>query len=117
MGYLGNTKATTRGWVHKKTGELLKSQKMSQGEADAINGVSAPKVKIAPEPKVDIVKAMEEAEMENEVQQLNEAPANGKSLDEMNKIELEAIGRQHGVELDRRETKSSLLSQVKNLLG
>jgi|SaaInlV_125m_DNA_1040241.scaffolds.fasta_scaffold165575_1 hypothetical protein len=117
MGYLDNAKATTRGWVHKKTGELLKSQKMSQSEADALNGVSAPKAKPAPEPKVDIVKVMEEAEMENEVQQLNEAPANGKSLDEMNKIELEAIGRQHGVELDRRESKSSLLGQVKNLLG
>ena len=35
----------------------------------------------------------------------------------MNKVELEAIGRQHGVELDRREKKSSLLGQVKDLLG
>jgi hypothetical protein len=113
MGYLDNAIATTRGWVSPK-GELLKAQKMSQAEVDAHNGV---KPTPAPKPKVDIVKAMEEAEMENEVQQLNEAPANGKSLDEMNKIELEAIGRQHGVELDRREKKSSLLDQVKDLMG
>jgi hypothetical protein len=35
----------------------------------------------------------------------------------MNKVELEALGRQHGVELDRREKKSTLIDQMKNLLG
>jgi len=35
----------------------------------------------------------------------------------MNKLELEAFGRQHGIELDRREKKSSLLGQVKNLFS
>jgi len=105
MGYLDNAKATTRGWVHHKTGELLKSQKMSQAEVDAHNGV---KPKAAP--------IIEEAEMENEIQQLNEAPVNGKSLEEMNKFELEAIGRQHGVELDRRESKDSLIGQIKTLI-
>ena len=115
MGYLDNAKATTRGWVSPK-GELLKAQKMSQAEVDAHNGVKpTPAPKAAP--KIDVSAAMEEAEMENEIQQLNEAPVNGKSLDEMNKVELEAIGRQHGVELDSREKKSSLLGKVKDLLG
>lgn len=112
MGYLDNAKATTRGWVNKKTGELLKSQRMTQAAADAINGVYA-----VPETKIDISEVMEEAEMENEIQQLNEAPISGKSLEEMNKTELEAFGRQNGVELDRRESKASLVGQVKKLLG
>jgi len=102
MGYLDNAVATTRGWTHPRTGELLKSQRMSQGEADAHNG-------IAP--------IVEEVEVEEVVvQQLNEAPANNKSLEEMNKVELEALGRTKGVELDRRQSKSSLLGQMKTLI-
>ena len=31
-------KATTRGWINPKTGELLKCQKMTQEQADALNG-------------------------------------------------------------------------------
>jgi len=102
MGYLDNAVATTRGWTHPKTGELLKSQRMSQGEADAHNG---------------IVPIVEEVKVKEVIQQLNEAPANNKSLEEMNKIELEALGRTKGVELDRRESKSSLINQMKSLLS
>ena len=47
---------------------------------------------------------------------LTEAPVGGKSLEEMNKIELEALGRTHGVELDRRKSKSKLLSTMRSLL-
>ena len=102
MGYLDNAVATTRGWTHPRTGELLKSQRMSQGEADAHNG---------------IVPIVEEVKVEEVIQQLNEAPANNKSLEEMNKIELEALGRTKGVELDRRESKSSLINQMKSLIS
>jgi hypothetical protein len=41
-----NAKATVKGWVNPKTGELLKAQKMTQEQADALNGVV-----VAPEPK------------------------------------------------------------------
>jgi hypothetical protein len=34
----------------------------------------------------------------------------------MTKVELEELGREHGVELDRREKKSSLVSQLKNII-
>jgi hypothetical protein len=47
---------------------------------------------------------------------LTEAPVGGKSLDEMTKIELEALGRTHGIELDRRKSKSDLIDEVKDLL-
>lgn len=103
---------TIRGWEDPNTGELFKSCAHTQAQIDEFNGVS----KNAAKPK-KTVKAMEDAQMEDTVQQLNEAPANGKSLEEMNKLELEAFGRQHGIELDRREKKSSLLGQVKNLFS
>lgn len=47
-----NAKATTKGWINPKTGELLKAQKMTQEKADQLNGVvaEAPKpVEVKPE--------------------------------------------------------------------
>ena len=47
---------------------------------------------------------------------LTEAPVGNKSLDEMTKVELEALGRQHGIELDRRKRKNVLVETMKDLL-
>lgn len=47
---------------------------------------------------------------------LTEAPVNNRSLDEMTKVELEALGRQHGIELDRRKNKKILVETMKDLL-
>ena len=92
---------TVRGWVHPRTGELLKSQKISQTQIDEWHGVSA-----APAPK-PAPAAVEEVE--------TDMPHDG--LDAMTKVELEAIGRQHGVELDRRERKSALVEKVRGLIS
>tara|TARA_Y100000114_G_C11554114_1_gene228602 strand:- start:31 stop:321 length:291 start_codon:yes stop_codon:yes gene_type:complete len=48
---------------------------------------------------------------ESAPEQLNEAPAD-KSLDDMSKKELEALGRQHGIELDRRKNKNDLIEEL-----
>lgn len=48
---------------------------------------------------------------------LTEAPANNKGLDQMNKLELEALAREKGVELDRRKSKATLLQTVKELFS
>jgi hypothetical protein len=45
-----NAKATIKGWVNPKTGELLKAQKMTQEQADVLNGVVAPEPKPIAEP-------------------------------------------------------------------
>jgi len=37
-------------------------------------------------------------------------------LDSMSKRELEMMGREHGIELDRRQSKRSLIGQIKGLL-
>jgi len=110
-----NSVPTLRGWINPKSGELLKSQRISQSDIDAWHGVSS--APATTKPKIDMEAVMEEAEIENNAQQLNEAPMNNTSLNEMSKMELEALGRQHGVELDRREKKSSLVDKMKNLLG
>ena len=59
---------------------------------------------------------LEEEMMQDDMQMLNEAPANNKSLEEMTKLELEELGRQHGVELDRRKSKKTLVERMKSIL-
>ena len=90
---------TQAGWEDPDTGELFVSSGFTQEQIDEFHGVN--QINEVPEP---------------EVQSLNEAPANNTSLDEMTKVELEALGRQHGVELDRRMKKESLISQMSKLL-
>lgn len=82
---------TSRGWENPKTGELLKSQKISQEQIDEWFGVSEPAV-------------------------LTEAPVANTSLDDMSKIQLEALGRQHGIELDRRKRKDDLVEELEEFI-
>ena len=37
-------------------------------------------------------------------------------LESMTKVELEALGREHGIELDRRKNKSDLIEELKEVL-
>ncbi len=89
---------TTRGWTHPRTGELLVSRPMKQQHIDEYLGVSV-------EEPAAIDFHADLAEM------LTEAPSHG-SLDDMSKKELEALGRQHGVELDRRKKKDDLIEEL-----
>lgn len=90
---------TLVGWKHPKRNELLLPKKISQAEIDEYLGVStAPPPAPDPEP----VKAVEVDEDD---------------LDSMSKMELEALGREHGVELDRRQKKSTLVERMKGLLS
>ena len=54
---------------------------------------------------------------EIDMEMLTEAPVTMADLQRMSKIELEELGREHGVELDRREKKSSLVEEMKGVLG
>lgn len=89
---------TLRGWKHHKTPEILKPASITQAQIDEWHGKT-----IVEDVKVD------------EPVMLTEAPTT-KSLDEMSKLELEEVGRQHGIELDRRKTKKTLIDRVKNLI-
>ena len=94
---------TPQGWRDPRTNELLKAMKISQGDIDAFHG------------KVDIVEAPV-VYQEPAIQQLNEAPANDKSIYEMTKFELESLGRQYGIELDRRKSKSDLIEEMEEII-
>jgi hypothetical protein len=83
-----NAVPTLRGWCHPKTGELLKSQRITQSQIDEWYNVG-----------LDIT------EEENDVS----------DLELMTKKELEEFARDHGVELDRRFSKAKLLDQVTSL--
>lgn len=91
---------TPRGWENPVTGELYVSSGFTQEQIDEFHGV-AEVITEVPEPVI---------------QTLTEAPIGQKSLDEMTKIELEALGRTHGIELDRRKTKADLIDEVKEVL-
>ena len=44
------------------------------------------------------------------------APITVADLEGMGKLELEGLGREYGVELDRRYKKSTLVEQMKNII-
>ena len=95
---------TPQGWKHKQTGELLISQKISQGQIDEFFGIK-------PEPQV-LKEAPTTAEEAKEEWFGDEAA----DLDPMTKLELEALGRENGIELDRRKNKSDLIEELKEVL-
>jgi len=90
---------TTKGWV--KGRELLVAKKISQDDIDEWNGTLGQPVPIAPTPKPEPKPVVKEdfSEVEN-----------------MSKRELEEFARTKGVELDRRQSKRSLLNIVKDIM-
>jgi hypothetical protein len=87
---------TPAGWRDPRTNELLKAQKLSQAQINAYLGVEEKVTPPAPAPK----------------------PAPETSpLDSMTKVQLEELGREHGVELDRRKSKAILVAQMKEILS
>ena len=111
--YKKNAVPSPRGWRHPRTGELLKKQKLTQEQIDEYLGVGAVSAGTisAPEPEV--------FEIEEEVQEIIEDEETVEDLEyeEMSKLELEEIGREHGIELDRREKKSSLIDKLKDAIN
>jgi len=91
--WCSNAIPTANGWEDPDTGELYVSGGFTQKQIDEFYGKTEPVV-----------------------QTLTEAPVGNKSLDEMTKIELEALGRQHGVELDRRLKKETLIEELSEVL-
>ena len=114
---------TPRGWTHPRTGELLKAQKLSEQQIGEYLGetiTSAP-----PEPieiTINPVSLTESPTTEEEfidevMTELDEDEYwTEDDLDGMNKEELEEVGREYGIELDRRKTKSVLVKELKEVM-
>ena len=96
---------TAKGWRHPKTGELLLPKKLSEADIAEYMGTA---VTLTEAP----TNAQEHAQEHVEPIEVDED-----DLEDMTKVELEELGREHGVELDRRQKKSTLIGKVKNLMS
>jgi len=94
--YRKDAKPTPAGWRHPTTGELLKPQKLTEDEINEYLGIGS-------EPEIEEEPIVEETEEELE-------------LEDMSKRELEELGREYGIELDRRKNKSDLIEELKEVL-
>lgn len=97
---------TPKGWKHPKTSELLLPKKLSEADIAEYMGTA---VTLTESP----TSAQEHAQEHVEPIEVVEDDV----LEDMSKAELEELGREHGVELDRRQKKSTLVGKVKNLLS
>jgi len=114
---------TPRGWTHPRTGELLKAQKLSEQQIGEYLGeviTSAPPepIEITINPVSLTESPTTEEEFIDEVMiELDEDEYwTEDDLDGMNKEELEELGREYNIELDRRKTKSVLVKELKEVM-
>lgn len=112
---------TARGWTHPRTGELLKAQKLSPQQIDEYNGVAEiPIVQTITESPVTEQEFAEEhleLDMDNlSTEETEEEYWMEDDLDGMSKKELEELGREYGIELDRRLNKDILIEQLKAVM-
>lgn len=90
---------TTKGWKHPKRAEILKPATFTQEEVDEYMGANGMLTEAEPAPPP-------------QAQMLTEVGA----LETMSKVQLEELGRENGVELDRRKSKSTLINTMKGIL-
>ena len=110
-----------RGWVDPGTNELLVSSKFTQAQVDEFYGMpSFEEIQdMNQEGKIQAAMAAAgfvEEENDDVIADLNDDGVID-SLEEMTKAELESLGRENGVELDRRKSKAKLIETLRGILG
>lgn len=106
-----------KGWVDPNSGELLVSSRFTQAQIDEFYGIpSIEEVQVVHE---EVTAPVEPTVVDEDEWQAEDLNQDGEidELESMTKKELELLGREHGVELDRRKTRSTLVSQMRNLLS
>ena len=114
-----------KGWVDPNTNELLVSSRFTQAQVDEFYGVPSFEdiQDMNQEGKIEAGMAfadkVEPTVVDEDEWQAEDLNQDGvvDELESMTKKELELLGREHGVELDRRKTRKSLVSQMRNLLS
>lgn len=98
------------GWKHWATSEILLNKRFTQEQIDGFwaekNGTAAP--------LEDLTDLITEGKIQAEM--IRMAREEAVDLESMSKRQLEALGREHGVELDRRQTKNTLVAQMKDII-
>ena len=103
-GWCKDAVPTLRGWEDPNTGELLTSSRHTQAQLDEWHGgadASAPEVLIEAMPE-----SVDDDEDEYEYYDLGS----------MSKKELEDLGRDYGIELDRRKSKADLIEELEAVM-
>ena len=93
---------TPQGWRDPRTNELLVSRKISENDINEYLNVGVKK-------EVKVLKEAPTTAEEVEAELMGDD-----ELETMTKIELEEVGREHGIELDRREKKTTLIEKLKS---
>lgn len=108
--------ATPTGWKHHARSEILLRKKFTQEQCDEYNNAKgnalATQAEPAPEPVVEEVVV----DKDDVVSDLNEDGVID-DLEAMTKKELEDLGREHGIELDRRRNKKTLVENLRGYLS
>jgi len=114
----------SKGWVSPK-GELMVSSRFTQAQVDEWHNAQNTEVTI----EEDIQEAIMDINTEGKIQASMASYAavakdamsydhtDEDDLEAMTKLELELLGREHGVELDRRKTKATLVEEMKDLMS
>ena len=113
----GAVPVKNKGWVDPNSGELLVSSRFTQAQIDEFYGIpSIEEVQVVHE---EVTAPVEPTVVDEDEWQAEDLNQDGEidELESMTKKELELLGREHGVELDRRKTRASLVSQMRNLLS
>jgi len=99
-GWCPNAIPTLKGWKHHIRPEILKPAKLTQEQIDEYNGVQV-LVEAEPAPIAPTATMLTSADDD---------------LSNMSKTELEEVGREHGIELDRRKSKKTLIDTLKGTM-
>ena len=114
-----------KGWVSPK-GELMVSSRFTQAQVDEWYGTE---VSIETTAEEDIQEAIMDMNARGKIQAemarfaavskdaMSYDHTDEEDLEAMTKLELELLGREHGVELDRRKSKATLIEQMKDLMS
>lgn len=109
---------TVRGWEHPRTGELLIARRHTQSQIDEYFGLTPyefSEPEAAPEPVATLSDNAHENDPDwHEGCHTEEEPDD---LNTLNKKQLEEVGRDHGIELDRREKKSTLIEKLRAVIS
>ena len=118
---------TPQGWRDPNTNELLVARKISLGEINEYFGFTPPVKKPSNEPKVTAYSHVQSRTQEDVATLSDNAHeddanwhsgcASNKSHEDMTKDELEAKGREHGIELDKRKSHEDLVEELEAHLG
>ena len=110
----------SKGWVSPK-GELMSSSRFTQAQVDEWYGTT--ETFVAADDKATVEGKWDAAEIDMasfaavSKDAMSYDHTDEEDLEAMTKLELELLGREHGVELDRRKTKATLVEEMKDLMS